>query len=269
MFWDNHMHSNFSGDSDATPIDMINSAKEKGLRGITFTDHLDLDYPAEYGFFDLDLEKYYPTHHQLAQKHSTENFTILTGIEVGLQPGIFDATANIVNKYPFDFVIGSTHLIDKLDPYFESSWENKSPSDFLKRYYECVLENITVFSDFDTLAHLDYAFRYAKDSSIKNNSYAPYKDIVDEILSHLVKKDKALEINTSGLRKGMTYPNPHKDIVKRYFQLGGRLITIGADAHKPEDIAADFDYLPDFLKDCGFNEFAVYKNRKPTLYPLG
>lgn len=268
MFWDNHMHCNFSGDSEAEPLDMINAAKAKGLAGITFTDHLDLGYPEEYGFFDLDLGNYYPTHHKLALKHSDEGFTILTGMEVGLQPWAKDENARIVREHPYDFIIGSTHLIDKLDPYFDSSWENIEPEKLLKRYYECVYENITGFTDFDTVGHLDYAFRYAKDPGIKNNSYEPYKEIIDGILEFIVKKDKALEINSSALRKGMKYPNPHKSIIQRYHELGGKLITIGADAHKPEDIAADFDKLPALLADCGFREFAVYKNRKPELYPL-
>ncbi|WP_243143519.1 histidinol-phosphatase HisJ family protein [Pseudobutyrivibrio xylanivorans] len=262
------MHTNFSGDSDAAPIDMIKAAKAKGLRGITFTDHLDLGYPEEYGFFDLDLGNYYPTHHKLAIENSDEDFTVLTGLEVGLQPWARDENEKIVSDHPYDFIIGSTHLIDKLDPYFESSWEGITPANLMKRYYECVYENITRFNNFDTVGHLDYAFRYAKNTDVKNNSYEPYKDIVDEILKHIIKKDKALEINTSGLRKGMNYPNPHKDIVKRYKELGGKLITLGADAHKPEDIAADFDFLPDFMKDCGFNEYVVFKNRKPEAYPI-
>ena len=66
MFWDNHMHSNFSGDSDAAPIDMINAARAKKLRGITFTDHMDLDYPPKYGFFELDPYSYYEAQHKLA-----------------------------------------------------------------------------------------------------------------------------------------------------------------------------------------------------------
>lgn len=269
MFWDNHMHTNFSGDSDALPIDMINAAKAKGLQGITFTDHLDLGYPKEYGFFDLDLENYYPSHHKLALENSDENFTVLVGMEVGLQPWACEENKEIVKAHPYDFIIGSTHLIDKLDPYFQSSWEDKTPEEFLTRYYQCIYENITGFTDFDTVGHLDYAFRYAKDPSVKNNTHEPYKELIDAILEHIIKMDKALEINSAGLRKGMAGPNPAASIIKRYHELGGKLITIGADAHEPKDIAADFHKLPDLLADCGFTEFAVYQKRKPILYPIG
>ena len=97
----------------------------------------------------------------------------------------------------------------------------------------------------------------------------PYADIIDAILERIIKLDKALEINTAAFRKGMGAPNPAPSIIKRYHELGGKLITIGADAHEPSDIAADFNRLPDLLKDCGFNEFVVYKNRKPQSYPIG
>ena len=268
MLWDNHLHSNFSGDSDALPIDMINSAKKKGLRGMTFTDHLDIDYPAEFGFFDLDLDNYYPTLSKLAKDESSSDFTILVGLELGLQPDIADKCQKATVSHPFDFIIGSTHLIDKYDPYFESFWTKDEPKKLLSRYYEIILENIQSFTDFDALGHLDYAFRYAPDNNLRNDTYEPYAEIIDAILEIIIRQDKALEVNTAGIRKGMLGPNPSPSIIKRYKQLGGKLITIGADAHLPEDVAADFDLLPSLLTDCGFNEFYVYKNRKPKAYPL-
>jgi len=263
------MHTNFSGDSDARPSDMIKTARAKSLRGMTFTDHLDLDYPEEFGFFDLDLQHYYPSHRKLADEVSNDNFTVLVGLEVGIQPHIADRCKKIVHEHPYDFIIGSTHLVDKWDPYFDSFWEQGSETELLKRYYECILENINAFSDFDSLGHLDYAFRYVKTPSIKADTHKPYSEIIDAILATIIKMDKALEVNTAALRKGMTGPNPAPSIIKRYRELGGKMITIGADAHTPEDIAADFDKLPGILNSCGFKEFVVYKNRKPEAYPIG
>ena len=268
MFWDNHMHCNFSGDSEAAPIDMINAAKAKGLSGITFTDHLDIDYPEQFGFFELDLDNYYPTMKALADENSTEDFTILTGLEIGIQPHVADRCNKAASGRPYDFIIGSTHVVDGWDPYFESFWERGDEAALLKRYYEFILENITAFTNFDTLGHLDYAFRYAPTFQTKQNTHKPYAEIIDAILERIIKLDKALEVNTAAFRKGMNAPNPAPSIIKRYHELGGRLITLGADAHAPEDVAADFVRLPDLLEDCGFKEFAVYKNRKPECYPL-
>ena len=268
MLWDNHMHCNFSGDSEAAPLDMIGSAKSKNLSGITFTDHLDLDYPPEFGFFELDLEHYYPAQHQLAVAETTEDFTVLTGLEIGLQSHLADRYDAVISQHPYDFIIGSTHVVDNCDPYFKEFWERDSETALLKRYYEVILENVSTCSNFDSLGHLDYIFRYIDNPELKNNTYEPYSEIIDEILRKIIKMDKALEVNTAGMRKGMIYPNPSKTIIKRYNELGGRLITLGADAHTPEDVAADFHTLPGLLADCGFKEFVVYKNRKPVAYPL-
>lgn len=268
MLWDTHMHCNFSADSDADPLDMIKSAKSKGLAGITFTDHYDYDYPTEYGDFYLDIDNYYPTMKKIAEAQSDDSFTILNGLEVGIQPHIVSECNETVGSFPYDFIIGSTHLVDKGDPYFESFWKRGSEDALLKRYYECILENITVFTNFDTLGHLDYAFRYAPTKANRINTYLPYTDVIDAILERIIKLDKALEVNTAAFRKGMGAPNPAPSIIKRYKELGGKLITIGADAHYPKDVAADFDKLPDLLNECGFTEYVVYKNRKPEAYPL-
>ncbi|MCR5776148.1 MAG: histidinol-phosphatase HisJ family protein [Lachnospiraceae bacterium] len=268
MLWDNHMHSNFSGDSDTPPILMIEAARKKGLAGITFTDHLDIDYPEKFGFFDLDLENYYPTQHALALEQSTKDFTVLTGLEVGIQPHVADKCQEAVMGHDYDFIIGSTHLVDKWDPYFQSFWERDSETNLLNRYYECILENINAFANFDSLGHLDYAFRYSKTPEIKMNTHKPYAEIIDEILKKIIQMDKAMEVNTAALRKGMNGPNPAPSIIKRYHELGGKLITLGADAHQPGDVAADFEVLPDLLESCGFTEFVVYKKRKPEVYPL-
>ena len=268
MFWDNHMHCSFSGDSDTPPIDMINAAKTKGLRGMTFTDHLDIDYPSKYGFFDLDLEHYYPDQHALALEQSDASFTVLTGIEIGIQPLIASQANDVVNSYPFDFVIGSTHVVDRMDPYFDDFWQQDDSSKLLRRYYEFLYENINAFSNFDSLGHLDYCFRYARDEKYKSDTHKPYADIVDAILEKLIKMDKALEVNTAAFRKGMPSPNPAPSIIKRFHELGGKMITLGADAHEPKDVAADFEKLPDLLEACGFKEYVVFKNRKPEAYPL-
>ena len=73
--------------------------------------------------------------------------------------------------------------------------------------------------------------------------------------------EKGIEINTSALRKGFSNPNPHRDIIKRYKELGGEIITVGSDAHEPGHIAAKFDVAAEILKDCGFNYITVFEKR--------
>ena len=261
MLYDNHMHCRFSEDSDADPIEMVMSAKSKGLAGITFTDHMAISYPNG-TFIISDVANYLHTLDQISKEYSDHGFEILKGIELGLQTHVVSDNKNLIDSHDFDVVIGSIHLIDGLDPYYESFWEGIDPALRFRRFYETTLENIKAFTDFDTLGHLDYIFRYHHTDNAPD-TYSDYRELVDAILQEIIKKDIALEVNCSPINKGMLYPNPMPDIIKRYHQLGGRLITLGADAHEPQNICAGFDILPDLLKDCGFNSYAVFKHRKP------
>ena len=95
-----------------------------------------------------------------------------------------------------------------------------------------------------------------------------FSDIIDEILIKLIEKGKGIEINTAGFKYGLNHPNPTEDIICRYRQLGGEIITIGADGHKPEHIAYDFHKVPEILKNAGFNYYTVFKNRKPDFIKI-
>ena len=93
--------------------------------------------------------------------------------------------------------------------------------------------------------------------------YAEFADILDEILGALISRGKGLELNTSGLRKGLPFAHPNAEILRRYRELGGEIITLGSDAHSARDLAADFGTAKEMLKSAGFREIAVYHARKP------
>ena len=108
--------------------------------------------------------------------------------------------------------------------------------------------------------HLDYAVRYSPE---KVYDPTDFREIIDEILKQILNKGKGIEINSAGLRKGLSHPNPHPFILKRYKELGGEIITVGSDAHNTADIAADFDVIEEILKETGFKYYTIFKNRKP------
>ena len=102
----------------------------------------------------------------------------------------------------------------------------------------------------------------------KKIDYDEFQEILDEILIQLIKKDKGIEINTSGIRYGLGMPHPNKEIIKRYKQLGGKIITMGSDAHKINDLGADFDVAGSILMDAGFQEISVFHNRTPDFVKI-
>ena len=97
--------------------------------------------------------------------------------------------------------------------------------------------------------HIDYIVRYGPNKAAFY-SYEAYRDILDRILKAVIEHGKGIECNTAGLRKGISQPNPAADVLKRYRELGGEILTIGSDAHIPEDLGADFEQTRELLKNA-------------------
>lgn len=266
MLWDQHMHCNFSGDSDASPQSMIDRAIELSLPGICFTDHLDYDYREAPGLFDLELDKYYSTIMKLQDQYK-DKINIHFGIELGLQPHVVEQNLAVTSKYPFDFVIGSSHVVNHMDPYYPAFYEGKTEDEAYLEYFESILDNLNSAVDFDVYGHIDYIVRYGP-STNKFYSYKKFSDVIDEILRKIIAMGRGIEINTGGFKYGLGHPNPTEDIIRRYRELGGEIITLGADGHKPEHIAFDFNKLPNILKSCGFDYYTVFEKRKPSRIKL-
>lgn len=262
---DYHMHSHHSGDSKAPMEQMIQSAISKGLTHICFTEHMDMDFPvsefAPQGYFEVNTDSYLYDLATLKTNYAKE-IQINFGIELGLQPHLARQLAVYAKSYEFDFIIGSSHIVNGTDPYLPSYYEGRSEEEAYREYFASIIENLKKISNFDVYGHLDYVVRYGPNTD-KNYSYDKYKDLFDELLTLLLEKEKGLEINTGGYRKGLRDMHPCRDVIKRYRELGGEIITIGSDAHTPEDIASNFDKVVEILTDCGFKYYTVFQNRLP------
>lgn len=278
--YDYHLHSSFSSDSETDPVLQIEEAINRGLKGICFTDHLDYDYPSieEFGMnFLFNIDEYINKLNELKERYASK-ISIRTGVETGLRnekevsAKIRDMYHKLVTDYAFDFVIGSTHCLEMIDPLSVNYWRNRTSIEGMEKYFEAVYDNICEYNDFDTCGHLDYLVRYVpKGNDWKGpESYHPsdYSDIIDRILRKLIEKGKALECNSAGLKYGIGFAHPEKEILQRYRALGGELITIGSDGHKPEHIAYDFDKVENMLTDAGFKYYTVFEGRKPMMVKL-
>lgn len=266
MIWDTHMHTEFSGDSDAAPEAMAEEAIRRGLSGICFTDHMDYDYPQEPNVFTFEPDAYMQKM-RAVQQDFAGRLPIRIGIELGLQPHLSERHRALLSSFPFDFVIGSSHIVHGKDPYYPPYFEGRTEHEAYLEYFESILENIAAFDEFDVYGHIDYVVRYGPNKN-QNYSYHAYREVIDEILRTLIQKGKGIEINTAGFKYGLGHPNPTEEILARYLELGGEILTIGSDGHAPEQIAWDFDRVPQLLKACGFTHFTVFKNRKPEFLPL-
>lgn len=273
---DIHMHSSFSSDSDSPMESMIQGAIDKGLKTICFTEHMDFEYPGNKNLKDgpalfmVDVDAYEKKLFELREiyKHDIE---VLYGIEFGLLPHVGEQCQAIAEAHDFDFIVGSSHLVAAPwypndsrhgDPYEAEFWKYRPVEEICEKYFQSIIDNIHAYQNFDTYAHLDYLIRYAPEKN-KGYSYTKYADILDEVLKTIINHNLALEVNTAGYKYGLGQPHPQSDILKRYKELGGEKITIGADAHKPEHIAYDFKKAETLLKDLGFKYYTVFKKRQP------
>lgn len=268
LVWDCHMHSSFSADSDTPMEDMIKEAIRRGLAGITFTEHLDPDYPdvPDKLDFSLDIDSYRQKLLLLKEKYR-DCLDVRFGIELGLQMHLEDYFRDLLKKYPFDFVIGSSHVVHGFDPYYPEFFEGRKESSCYMEYFESILENLAFFQDMDVYGHIDYVVRYGP-SKNREYSYGRYKDILDDILKKIISLGKGIELNTGGYHYGLEEPNPCTAILRRYRELGGEIITVGADAHTPDKIGFAFDRAASVLLECGYKYYCVFKDRKPEFLPL-
>lgn len=279
--YDMHMHSSFSTDSDASMESMVHAARQMGLKGICFTEHMDLDYPKQY--FPDDPQAFAADPGQVYREiirlrgtnysQAGDPFYIGFGLEFGMQKHLAGTFHRIAQDYPLDFIVASQHLAGAMDPYYPEAWEGREPSDLIGQYYEEMLYNLKTMQEWDTLAHMDYIIRYipgrnepsgtaALSQTDIYDSLRHHADIIDEILRYVIENGKCLEVNTAGYKYGLGQPNPSPAILKRYRDLGGRRITIGADAHVPGQIAAAFGKVEPLLLSMGFDSYCVFEKRR-------
>ena len=265
MLDDWHVHTNFSTDSDADPDAVIQKAIALGMRRICITDHYDMDWPG--GGFELDTESYLKKLEELQTKYAGQ-IDVRIGVEMGLQPelSVGERVWNFINSYPFDFAIGSVHLVDGVDPY-DRDKISLTDDQLYSRYFDLVLENVRKPRGYQALGHLDYVVRYGY-SKAENYSYEKYEDVIDSILMEIINRGIALEVNTAGIRYGLGFPNPHPDIIRRYHNLGGELITVGSDAHRPEDVGYGMEQIRDLLLSLGIHYITEYKKKQPEMVHL-
>lgn len=275
---DCHLHSHHSGDSETPMEEQIEAALSAGLTAMCFTEHFDKNFPyaanpeinpADYGCFDLDMLSYHKEFMEIKERYA-DRIDLRYGVELGLQPGLGGFYQDFLAANPsLDFIIGSTHLANSqgTDPYYPRFYEGRSDADAYREYFTYALSCLQSCDCFDSYGHLDYVVRYGRNKDADYH-YADFADLIDPMLRILIEKEKALEVNTAPLSKGCKDLNPCRDILKRYRELGGEMITVGSDAHTPDRIALHFDQAEKTLKDCGFKYYVTFLDRKPEWHTL-
>lgn len=256
---DYHVHTAFSCDSDAPMEEMLKTAIDKGLNEIAFTDHVDFD--PRYPF--TNYNEYIDFINTLKDKYKNQ-INVVFGVEVGLENQWADKINSFIKEYPFDFVIGSSHAVETLDVYFDQKkyFQDRTKEQAYTIYFQEMLKNIQKCNGFCVYGHLDFITRYGMydDNSLK---YSDYRDLIDNVLKALIERGRGIEINTSGFKYGIENTYPSLDIVRRYRELGGEIITVGSDAHYTKYVADHIDFAYNMLKEAGFDYVCTFREKKP------
>ncbi|MEG0276438.1 MAG: histidinol-phosphatase HisJ family protein [Coprobacillus sp.] len=255
---DYHMHTHFSADSEAIPREHILTAISKGLEEICFTDHKDFYYP--HCPFDIDAEAYFSELKKL-QIEFQDKIKIKIGLEIGLDTDCKDEINAFINAHPYDYVIGSIHVIHQtefFDPaeFFLNKTKEQAHRDFFLETLDCV----KTFDCFDCLGHLDYISRYGPYDD-KSVNHELYQDIIDEIFKVLIQKKKGIEVNTSGYKTRGDCGFPDFQQVQRYYDLGGRIITVGTDSHTSDRVGENIERVIKEYQRIGFEDVSTFTKR--------
>ncbi len=271
---DFHTHSRCSQDAHDTMADMAAAARDRGIRHLCFTDHCDLDAFAT-GKPDPDcfrrLRPQLETAWAELQASRPEGLEAGLGLELGEASHDPDRAAEIAAWDALDFVIGSTHnLLDCKDFYCYPYHSLEECYALRDRYFQELIETARL-PFVDVIGHIGYLRRY-----IAKAGYPQVRvdmescgEQVDALLRTCLETGRGIECNCSGLRNadiGETIPGA--DILKRYRELGGEIITLGSDSHCVADAGAGIREGHALLQELGYRYITVFRRRKPEFIPI-
>lgn len=260
---DYHIHTHYSPDSSMKPEDAVKAAIKAGITDMCFTEHMDLGHHLE--SFNR-IPKFNEIHDSIQRlREQYPQMNIGYGLEVGYIRETAEQTANIISQQKFDYVLLSTHCVDGLDCYLPESKRGRDKITAYRRYLETLYDSVTnhtLLDYYDCVGHIGYI---AKCNHYEDNnfSYDLFPELFDAILSTIVENGKGIEVNTSGLHRA-GHVLPHPSIIARYYELGGRIITIGSDAHRPEQVGMNIGCGIEIIKGCGGKDISIFRERKPV-----
>ena len=283
MRTDYHVHTEFSDDSNYPMEQVIKDAITKGFDELCFTDHVDYgikkdwDEPGEMIYrkggagepdqmpvANVDYPVYYKTFQKMKELYQ-DKISLKFGLEFGMQAHTVEKYEKLFSRYPFDFIILSVHEIEDKEFWDQGFQNGMTQQEYNERYYEEMLYLVQNYHNYSVLGHMDLITRYDKAGVY---SFEQLKPILTKILKTVIADEKGIEVNTSSHRYGLKDLTPSRDILKLYKELGGKIITIGSDSHKPEHLGAFVDETKEELRSLGFEYICTFDKMKPVYHKL-
>ncbi|MDD5747883.1 MAG: histidinol-phosphatase HisJ family protein [Actinomycetota bacterium] len=264
MLVDYHVHTHFCGHARGSIEDLVLSAIQKGFSHLGIADHMPLTYTDDraLSMSPEELPFYVEQVLEMKEKYAGE-ISIRLGIEADYEPHTIDKIEKMIDSHPFDYVLGSVHFVDGWifdDPRQMDKYERINLEEFYLRYYR-ILKEMAETGLYDILSHPDLPKKFG---------YRPNRDFGDayrEVLGSALENDMCYELNTSGLRWPASEIYPENSFIGIASELGIP-VTLGSDAHCPEDIGSGFERAESLLREYGYCKIATFEKRRMNLVSL-
>lgn len=268
MFIDYHTHHERCGHASGGLEDYVRRGIELGLDQLGLSDHMPLLHvdPATYlpgmAMAMDELPRYVEECFHLKEKYKGQ-IDIRVGLEGDYIEGYEDKIQQIVQAYPWDYVIGSVHFLgewDISDSRQLAGWEHRVVDEVYEQYYDAV-QKAARTGFYDYIGHIDV---------IKRFDFKPESDMAQleqQTLDVVKQCGLAIELNASGLRMPCKEMFPSRRMLEYCLQQGIPL-TIGSDAHQPERLTQYLDQAIQLLKEIGFQELATFQRRHRIMCPF-
>ena len=250
--FDQHVHSSFSFDSNEDLENYINVSNNSDI--IT-TEHLDFENPIiNYKDSLIDYLKYVGQIKNLNKKYSNKFFL---GIEVGYTPNSEKRIEDFLKDKNFNLKLLSIHQNGNYD-YMCVNKKLISLEVLIQEYFEQMIQALESSIEFNVLAHFEYGLRMIDISVIEFDNLASV--FLNKIIELIVKKEIAFEVNTKSMYK-YKKENLYNYMIEKYIKKGGRLFTLGSDAHNIKEYAYKFDEAKKFLLSINIKEIILFKDK--------
>ena len=260
---DMHTHSQFSHDSICVIEEMCLFQMQRGTKIFAVTDHCDIASFCQYDVFAPIKEALEEV--VALKKRYDGRCLILSGVEIGEGFWFPEQCKKIHDLALYDVIIGSVHCVKCKDLEMAYSRIDFSLLDREKiyKYLDCYFRDMITMlqtEDFDILAHLTCPLRYIEGKYGIQLDLKRFEEKISTILKTVVERKIALEINTSSYDTLHDFM-PGREIIEKYYRMGGRLVTLGSDAHIAEHASYKFENVVQALKEVGFENICYYQNR--------
>ena len=258
---DLHTHSlySFDGAKDATPDALCRRALELGLSDVAITDHCDVDGEVE-GIYDLyDADAAWNAMTEAKEKYAGR-LNLIRGIELGNAHHCPDYARAALARHPYEYVIGSLHNLSGVPDFCMLRYEIMTPAHIAQIFDRALDETLEMlsFDGITTLGHMTYMHRYLTRAKLTLD-FKPYYEKIRAIYAVLIDKGIALEVNVSSLWKDLGVAMPTLELIRLYADCGGHLITVGSDAHAPQNLGKAIRKGYALLNAAGLHEVTVIR----------